>query len=118
MSGRVITNLLVQVTMQLAMLLTPLVVTHRRFGTAHNQLVLIRIGLNTTKTNTSLTNEKRELLYYCSSQGRGLNGGKYYWYQNKFALLGACESAVGPPAGFTGNECSLSVLLGQRAIHG
>jgi hypothetical protein len=52
------TTLLVQVTMQLAIFLTSMVVTHRRFGTAHNQLVLIRIVLNTAQTHASLAKEK------------------------------------------------------------
>lgn len=49
---------LVQITMQLAILLTSIAVTHRRVDTAHNQLVSIRIGLNTAPTDASLTREK------------------------------------------------------------
>jgi hypothetical protein len=39
MSSGVMIALFVQITMQLAMLLTSVVVTHRRFSAAHNQLV-------------------------------------------------------------------------------
>jgi hypothetical protein len=50
MSNPVMSSLLVEITMQLAMLLTSVLVAQRRCGTAHNQLVSIRIGLNTRKT--------------------------------------------------------------------
>jgi hypothetical protein len=50
MSNRVMSTLLVQITMQLAMLPNSVLVTASRCGAAHNQLVSIRIGLNTRKT--------------------------------------------------------------------
>jgi hypothetical protein len=53
-----ICTLLVRVTMQLPTLLTSVVVAHWRFGVAHNQLVSIRIGLNTPTTQASRINEK------------------------------------------------------------
>jgi hypothetical protein len=51
-------TIFVQITTQLAMLLSSVVVTQRRFSAAHNQLVSIRMGLNTARTHASLTKEK------------------------------------------------------------
>jgi hypothetical protein len=54
----VITNLVVRVRMRPAMVLTSVIVTYRRCGTAHNQLVSISIVLNTALACASLTNKK------------------------------------------------------------
>ena len=51
-------TLLVHITMQLAVLLTSLLVIHHRFEASHNQPVSIRIGLNTLKNHDPLTKDK------------------------------------------------------------